>query len=255
MRFGTKASEVKEKDKKFQLLQLGKSGAGKSTRTLTATQFGPVLLLDFDGKIQGALRKIPADIKDQVNEDNLYIENCRGMSYENLEKIIDELVAADKAGTLPFATIVIDTFTNFSDIVYGSIFKTEADLFRSNVMQLWGRVGYRTMAQVLKLQTLPSNLIVNCHVKEDENGLPIGPSGKGGSRDSLQPTMDDTQYLVFERGKYKVKLSNSVTPPVNTTLEAKYIDDKGYATEFGLKIFEHYAHRKPPIKDEKVLPE
>lgn len=243
MRFGKPAAEVTEKEKKFHLVQLGKSGAGKTTRTLTATQFGPLLVLDFDGKFQGASRKIPAAIKGEVDLSKVDVENCRDKTYEEVLQLVDSIVEASKKGEFKYATVCIDTFTNFSTCVYSSIFKSEEDLFKSNTMQQWGRVGHRTVALITKLQTLPCNLIVNCHVKEDENGHPIGPEGKGNmARQSLQPNMSDVQYLVFERGKYKVKLTNSSIPPVNTTLPADVIDSSGFAKEFGLKIFKGFAY-------------
>ena len=244
-KFGTPLGELLKKNqfKKFELVNLGASGSGKSTRSLTATQFGPVYIRDFDGKIQGCIRNIPDKLKSQVDLSKIHIEDCRGWDYTKLLNHTIEMKKAADAGQFPFATVVEDTFTNMSEIVYQSIFPNEEKLFVSNVLQLWGKVGHRTSNLFSVLQSLPCNIIVNCHTKEDEAGRPIGPMGKGGFRDHLKARVTDMHYLVFEGGKNLVRVKNSNLPPVNTNIDPKWVDPKGYSTEFGLKVFEDYAYK------------
>jgi len=245
-RLGTSVGDLLKNNpaKKFELIQLGKSGAGKTTRSLTASQFGPVLIRDYDGKIQGALRNIPEEIKKEVNLDHIDIINCRDWDYDTLLKQTKELVQLFKDGKSPYATIIEDTFTNLSDIAYRSVFTSEDKLFLSTVQQLWGRVGHKITDILQLLQSLPCNLIVNCHTEDNEMGLPIGPAGRGGVKHKLGQKMTDMQYVVFEQGKNKVRVRNSVMPPVNTSLDAKYIDEKGFAKVFGLSVFGDYAFKK-----------
>lgn len=243
--FGTPIKDIMKNNttKRFELVNLGASGSGKTTRSLTATQFGPAYLLDFDGKIQGAARNIPVSLKDQVDLDKLSVKNCRGMDYGEVYKHILELQGAFSGQEVPFATIIIDTFTNLSDIIYKSIFPTEDKLFVSNVMQLWGKVSHRTSTIFSALQALPCNIIVNCHTREDENGIPMGPDGKGGFRNDIKARVTDMHYIAFQNGKNLVRVRNSNKPPVNTNIDSKWIDANGYAKEFGLKVLEDYAFK------------
>lgn len=250
-KFGTPILELMKnpEKKKFELVNLGKSGCGKTTRSLTATCFGPVYLLDFDGKVQGSIRKIPEAVKADVDLSKLMVENCRDWDYEKLKNHINDMIR--QKDSLPMATIVIDTFTNFSEIIYESIFPTEADLFKSNAMQMWGKVSHRTKQVFAALQSLPCNLVINCHTKEDEAGNVIGPQGKGGFRDLIQARVTDMHYIQLKLGKHKVKVSNSETPPVNTNLAAEHIDEKGFAKSFSLSILKDYAYTLNKSVDNK----
>jgi hypothetical protein len=47
----------------------------------------------------------------------------------------------------------------------------------------------------------------------------------------------------MEGGKYKIRLKNSDTYPVNTNLPDKFIDKDGLATVADLSIFDDYAFK------------
>jgi len=244
--FGDKVEDLLKGNntfKKFSLINLGASGAGKTTRSLTATQFGPILVRDYDGKLQGCLRQIPESLSDQIDVSKVSRLDCRDWTYEQLLKHTIELKKAAEKGNLPFATIIEDTFTNFSDIIYKSIFPDETKLFERDTMQKWGKVRHRADAIFSILQSIPCNIIINCHVREDENGYPIGPEGKGGFRDMLKAKVTDMHYVTLENGKNMVRVRNSNRPPVNSNVDPKWINPKGFATEFGLKILGDYAYK------------
>src|SRR5580765_2112284 len=105
-----KLSELK--NKKLTLLQTGQSGHGKTSRTLTASRFGRMYIFDFDGKIQGAVRKLPNSYEASMPkdwQDLIDIDSFQENTFEDALKKLKELSA--QKDKLPYATIVIDTYT------------------------------------------------------------------------------------------------------------------------------------------------
>jgi len=239
-----KLDEVK--DKNFSLMQLGMSGHGKTTRTLTATRFGKLLILDFDGKIQGASRKLPDTLSASMPtnwRDLVEVESLRDKPIEDATKIVKDLVALkDK---IPYATVAIDTYTLLNEKVYQKFVNAKLAKGLKAERDDWGQIGGYMSYFFDLLYQIDANLILNCHLMDEEDErsgqVKYGPQGKGGHRASLSGAFSDTHYMFLKDGKYQIRLKNSETFSVNTTLPPQFIDKNGLATINDLSIFDGFA--------------
>ena len=239
-----KLSELK--NKKLTLLQTGQSGHGKTSRTLTATRFGKVYIFDFDGKIQGAVRKLPAAYESTMPTnwtDLIEIDNFQEKTFDEALKKLKELSA--QKDKLSYATIVIDTYTALNDKVYEKIMGEKLAAGKKAERDEWGMINSALTYFFNILLALPANIIVNCHVSETEDEVTkrtkYGQAGKGGHRYDLSAKFSDSHYIYFADGKYNIRLKNSDTFPVNTCLPDKFIDKNGLAVLNDLSIFDDYA--------------
>lgn len=231
----------KTKQKRFTLLQNGDSGAGKTTRALTATQFGPVLIRDYDGKVEAALRHFPEELS--LVKENIFVQPMSELTVEDIIEETQKLVK--QKATLPYATIVEDTYTLMNNLMYSALKE------RYSGFDLYGRLKDAIIDIYDALWKLPCNLIVNCHpqVVEVEDagstqGKTTGVQGNGRAFESLFRRFSDQQFIKRTDTKNIVVLKNSATYSVNTSVDPKWINPKGYATTFGLEIFESVAYKK-----------
>lgn len=224
---------------RFALLQTAQSGHGKTTRTLSAVRFGKVYIFDFDDKLRGAARRVPVEISGDWAND---IEMDLFATCEAAMKKLKELVAmGDK---LPYATVVVDTFTALNDLA-----EKEATPGAKDNFAVYKGIRSRLENFFDMLFTLRCNIIVNAHIMETTDEVTslkrFGQAGKGSYRDDLaRKSFTDQHYLVFADNKYKVRIRNSSTLPVVTSIDPKYVDKDGYATVFDLSILDEYAYRK-----------
>jgi len=232
--------------KRFTLMQIAYSGAGKTTRTLSATRFGKLLILDLDQKSYGALRNPPAELKLGADwKDKVVTE-----SFGSTKDLITRLKKLKDNGGEDYATVCIDTFTALNDMIYVEYRgeKLETGTQESNKYEVFTVIGDKLLYIWNLLQALPCNLIINAHIKEIEdartNQVSFEPAGRGGFRTTLQGKCSDAQFLVFEYDKYKVRVKNSDKLSVNTSIDPKYIDRNGFATTFSLEIFDDYAFKR-----------
>lgn len=224
---------------RFALLQTAQSGHGKTTRTLSAVRFGKVYIFDFDDKLRGASRRTPIDLPPGW-ESNIDMDLFS--SYEGAFAKLQELVALGV--NLPYATVVVDTFTALNDLVFNGVEATGATKY-----DLWGAVAKKLDKFFTLLFTLKCNIIVNAHINETEDEVTqqkkFGQAGKGGYRfDLARKGFTDQHYLVFSDTTYKVRVKNSPTLPVVTSIDPKFVDKNGMATVFDLSILDEYAFKK-----------
>lgn len=227
---------------RFTLLQTASSGHGKTTRTLTATRFGKLYVMDFDGKIQGAARATPASMA--MNAELVDVD-----TFAEPEAALAKLKELAALGEkIPYATVCIDTFTTLNDIVFVKMMGANLEKGIKADFDVWGKVDAYLTVFFNLLFSLKANIIVNAHVSETEDEVTkrvkYGQAGRGGFRTKLPQRFTDSHYLAFQFDKYVVRVKNSDTLPVNTSIDPKLIDKTGMATVNDLSIFDNYAIKK-----------
>jgi hypothetical protein len=227
---------------RFTLLQTAQSGHGKTTRTLTATRFGKLYIFDLDGKAQGAARNLPIAMK--IDSDLVEVD-----SFDSLDAALvklKELVAMGK--DIPYATVCVDTFTALNEMAYIKFMGSNLEKGIKADYDIWGKIDSFLLNFFNLLFSLPCNIIVNAHVAESEDEVTkrtkYAQAGRGGFRTKLPNRFTDSHYLVFQFDKYQVRVKNSDTLPVNTSIDPKLISKDGMATVNDLSIFDAYAIKK-----------
>lgn len=227
---------------RFTLLQTAQSGHGKTTRTLTATRFGKLYIMDFDGKAQGASRNLPVSL--QINADLVEVDTFIDSDSALLK--LKELIAMGKK--LPFTTICLDTFTALNEMAYIKFMGANLEKGIKADYEIWGKIDSFLLHFFNLLFSLPCNIIVNAHISESEDEVTkrtkYSQAGRGGFRTKLPNRFTDSHYLVFQYDKYQVRVKNSETLPVNTSIDPKFIDKSGFATVFDLSVFDEYARKE-----------
>lgn len=179
------------------LLLIGAPGAGKTC--FSASMPGPVLFLDFDNKVDSAalfyrnkpellagveVRQLSRDFNaDPIAEFNKIIAN--------------ELVPAQKAGTLKYKTIVLDSISAFSHAALMHILHTNPGI--KGVQTAQGKMTDQTHYGVLLrefkrlipgLLTIPCNIVMCAHVdtyKDAGTGVIIREAAMDGSYSQKLP--------------------------------------------------------------------
>lgn len=227
-----KLSETKSISK-FSLLQIGKSGSGKTWRSIKATRFGRVKFIDLDNKLVALREKIPVEIQEKID-----VEFPK--TYDELVKIIDAAVASKQ-----FATIVLDTWTRAHDL---TIEKHKALNPKSATLTLqdWGNIKKLNKELLGRLLASPTNVIVNAHIgsSSDEFGRNVLTVGTTGSFGSEMPTFfNETHTLIVQGGKNKIRGRASDLIESNTSLPDKYLDKDGMFIADDLSIFDEIAFK------------
>lgn len=228
--------------KKFDLLQVGDTGSGKTTRTLDAVRFGKLYVFDFDGKIGGAVRDKIKDLAGKVDFDN-YKSADFDKAYSDLRAIKAEF----DAGRTPYATVAIDTFTLLNEAAYiKAMGKKLEQPGTKATFDEWGIIKNYLLNFINTLLSLPCNTIINAHIKQTENAegkTVLGVEGQGGFASSIAKKVSDSHYLFYDL-KHKVRAAKSATLPANSNIDKKYIDANGLVTVPGLACFDDYAFRQ-----------
>ena len=241
--------EAMDKKTRFTLMQTAQSGHGKTSRALTATRFGKVFIFDFDGKATGAARKLPEALAKDVPanwQELVELETFRDKPVDQAVSKLKEFIAL--GSKLPYSTVVVDTYTLLNDKYYEVVMGKKLETGGKAERDEWGQINSKLTNFFNLLFQLPCNLILNCHVAEAEDDVTkktkYGQAGRGGHRFTLPGLFSDSNYMFMENGKYKIRLKNSDTYPVNTNLPEKFIDANGLAVTASLSIFDDYAYRK-----------
>jgi len=225
--------------KKFKLLQLGESGVGKTTRALSATRFGRVFLFDFDDKLSQLAPKIPEEQRKLIDFETFD-------TFDQANNRLAELTDEFNKGTNPYSTIIVDTWSRWHDL---AIEKQKVLNPRRKKFEFedWGAVKNYNRQFINDIRSLPCNLIVNTHVgmKESASGdvvLTVSTTGSFG-RD-LPQYFQETHFMEYDLGKFRVKAMQSSRLVANTGLPVDFYDNKGYLKTNTLEIFDQIAYRK-----------
>lgn len=241
-KFGTPIGKALKELAKFELLQTGDTGHGKTTRALDATRFGPVYFFDFDGKLQGAVRNLTPEQRELISYDN-YKDKDFNYAFDKLK----ELKGLYDRGEGPFATVVIDTFTLLNEKAYIKAMGSKLEKPGAKAtFDEWGVINTDLLNFFNVLHTLPCNIIVNAHVAKTENAegkQVLGVEGMGSFRNKIAKKMTDSHYLYFDIGKWHIRCAKSATLPANSNIDPKFIDKKGNVTTASLEIFDEFAYK------------
>jgi hypothetical protein len=227
---------------KFDLLQVGETGAGKTWRTLDAVRFGPLYVFDFDGKIAGAVREnLPK------YEGKVFYDNFNAKTFDEAYARLKAIKAEFDAGRKPFATVAIDTFTLLNEAAYISAMGKKLDQKGAKAtFDEWGIIKNDLLNFMNLLKSLPCNTIINAHVALVENAegkSVLGVEGQGGFARTLAKKMTDSHYLFFDQAKFKVRAAKSATLPANSNIDRKHLDPSGLVVTPGLGCFDDYAFK------------
>jgi len=232
-----KLSETKNQTR-FKLLQVSESGHGKTTRALTATAFGQILVIDLDEKLAAMKGRISPEIQEKVD-----IETPK--SIQELEKLVDSLTKAYRDGQKPYSTIVLDTWSRCHDLTieaHRALNPKQVNL----ELRDWGMIKRMNKSFLERLLSLPCNIIVNTHVGKEKDStdrilLTVGTTGSFGQE--MPALFNETHYLFFEDNKFKVRGSRSNNIVSNTALPEKYLDEKGLFRQNDLSVFGEIAFK------------
>lgn len=174
-------SEIKT-DGNLKILLYGNSGTGKTC--LAAGFPGPVLYLDFDGKVDSAAKYYedqPAllagvDVRELQQQ---LMMNPTSNPVAELMKIINlELIPAQKAGAMTFKTLVLDSITTFSALTLKHIMMTNPGIKRNESaqgaqpgLQDYGILKREFARLIPGLLSLQCNVVMLGHISTEKDDL------------------------------------------------------------------------------------
>jgi len=172
-------SDIKT-ESNLKILLFGNSGAGK---TCFAAGFpGPILYLDFDGKVDSAAEFYKADKERLSKIDVRQLQQQLMMNptmnpIAELNKIIaTELIPAQKSGALPFKTLVLDSITTFSSLTLNHILLTNPGIKRNTTaqgnqpgLQDYGILKREFAKLIPGLLSLQCNVVMLGHISTDKD--------------------------------------------------------------------------------------
>ena len=198
----------------LKILLYGLSGSGK---TCFATSLPtPMLMLDFDGKADSAAMYHRADNErlKQIDVRNLAVSLSQSPLAE-LEKIIHtELIPQQKAGTMKFKTLILDSITTFSSQTLKYIVDSNPGIKRVLTkqgqqpgMQDFGILKREFARLIPGIISLPCNVVMLGHIsteKDDVTGEIIrGPSMDGSFAKDLPIYFKEVwRSYVDDKGKH-----------------------------------------------------
>jgi len=171
-------SDIKT-ESNLKILLYGNSGAGK---TVFAAGFpGPILYLDFDGKVDSAAEFYKGDERlkhidvRQLQQQLMMNQNLNPIA--ELNKIIaTELIPAQKQGALPFKTLVLDSITTFSSLTLNHILLTNPGIKRNTTaqgnqpgLQDYGILKREFAKLIPGLLSLQCNVVMLGHISTDKD--------------------------------------------------------------------------------------
>lgn len=172
-----KLSDVKTEGA-LKILVQGDSGVGKTC--LAATFPGPVELLDFDGKADSAAAFLRAK-NDSAQLEVINVEEFApqlGLSpIEKLVKVLNErYIPAQRAGKMPFNTLVLDSITTFSAATLAHIVRSNPGIKRNETkqgpqpgLQDYGILRREFERLIPGLLSLPCNVVMLAHIAVEKD--------------------------------------------------------------------------------------
>lgn len=258
---------------KLKLVQLGKPGAGKTTRALKATRWGNVLVWDFDDKVDAIKKALTPEQQGKVFVKSFRLkfeEESGNMETEAITEFIKELEGLEQMvakGEDPgFSTIVFDTWTTYelfyipfllaqnteiavskgSKSVTRNSIDTGAGIIEVANLQDYGALRKAQERMVRRLTNLPFNLIINFHESTTEDKITKQEIATllttGSIRDSLPAFVNEVHRLSSPDGKkYVARIRPSHKWPALKTALPKDAADEIQSDD--LSVFDDIAYK------------
>lgn len=234
-----------KKSTRFRLLQISESGHGKTHRTVTATQFGKLLIFDTDNKLTDARDKYIA-YGDKIELASISTKDGDRLvnSYDEILNYVINLNKAYSEGEKPYATVAFDTWSTLHDLTIEKHRSMNPNL-KQFTQQDWGAILRLNSELFNRILALPCNLIINAHIGKSKNVydqtiLTVGTTGSFG--EGMLKYFNETHALRYELGKYKARGKPSDTLVSKTMLDDKLMDSSGNFLVNDLSIFDSTAY-------------
>lgn len=158
------------------VLVYGDSGNGK---TIFSTSFpGPLKVLDFDGKITSAASHWTVHSKerlDLIDVDNFQELNADTAQFAKFHTALVALETAARDKKFPFATVVLDSLTTWSEALMREIIRQNPGIKGAAPglpgLQHYGIFGGKFREYLGRILALPCHVVVTAHIdiNKDEN--------------------------------------------------------------------------------------
>lgn len=182
----------------LKLMIYGPSGTGK---TVFATSFpGPIYVLDFDGKVSSAARYWQEHDPNRLEAIKVDDFTPSGEPFSKFRAMIAKLesAAANKEKPFPFKTIVLDSFTTFSDALMRHIMSENKQIKRMEdhtpAMQDYLIFNNHFKPMVQRILSLPCNIVATGHIALDKDEV----SGELVKRPLLSGKLPESIPILFE---------------------------------------------------------
>lgn len=235
-----KLSELKPTEH-LKILICGPAGSGK---TCFAAGFPyPILVLDFDGKVDSAAAWYAQDKERLENIDvrDLSKKLANIDPIQEMMKVINEELIPAQAGGSKYKTLVIDSVTTFSGAVLNHIVNTNPGIKRSiskqgvqPCQQDYGILKREFTKLIPGLLSLPMNVVMLGHIKTDRDELTgelvRGPLMDGSFGNELPIYFKEVYRSFMKDGKSQAQTQSdmyysfcrSQIPRLPSVIELKY---------------------------------
>src|ERR1035437_6031470 len=108
------------KDAYVRTMLYGEAGTGKTTLGISFP--GPILVMDFDGKLSGAAdywNSIKPEIIKEVFSEKFSMQFDSSKPYDQFQALLSKLEQEAKNGTFKFKTVILDSYTFYSKTMLG----------------------------------------------------------------------------------------------------------------------------------------
>lgn len=218
-----KLSEFNER-KKVQIIQFGESGTGKSIRAASAHTWGPMYIFDFDGKVSSVFEyyKDKPEVLEKIHYGTF---DNTGDAFKKLEEI--------RKDPGPYVTVVWDSWTAWEQLYMRDVMKSNPGFKRMKVnigaqdITVPDMADYRIHGVcqsefIPALTSMPTNVIVNCHVqvKMDELvGIDRGLQAVGKLSKTLPKFFPEVHRTIIKSGQYVAQIGASSDWPCKTRMK------------------------------------
>lgn len=210
-----KLSEFKTEEN-MKILVYGESGSGKTV--FAASLPPPILVFDFDGKMDSAAEFYKGQERlSQIEVEDMSRRLDESDPIEELNRIISKkLIPEQKSGKMSFATLVIDSLTTFSSATLRHIVRTNPGIKRMQTKQgvSPGMPDYGILKREFErlipgILSLPCNIVMTGHIKIDKDELTgqiiRGPLMDGSFAQQLPIYFKEVYRSTVEKGEYMLQ--------------------------------------------------